>query len=113
MNIRDKDGKLAITPGEWQCDTEGLGTDKGTVSTPDGYPIMMPFFSDGRADDIANGCLSAEAGTIANRYDATPAEMVETIRELRRTLCLISFDRPFDTRIQDALKETTKYEDQP
>lgn len=77
MSIRDAQGKLAITPGEW----EFIGN--RIISSVRGRDVGDTEWSENPEPD---GLLFAEAGTVANRYDATPAEMVETIRYLRAEL---------------------------
>lgn len=100
MSIRDKDGKLAIAPGWWN---EVSGRDWSMVETDDRVEIAEVFY-------VNEAEFIAEAGTIANRYDATPAEMVEAIRELRAVLACCECS-PNYKAIKSAMNKTAKYED--
>lgn len=134
MSIRDKEGKLAITM---------MGLIDGRLDIkrlvrPLCWPLMIVLEllmlllcwclalrwtrAAGIVADWATMNLpdsswywsNAEAGRIANRYDATPAEMVETIRELREALdgiCEQAQDHPaflpacFDDRDFDTIEQ--------
>lgn len=110
MSIRDESGKLSITPGDHKAD-EWLITDKENQTIA--YASLG--YSDIRDTDLlANIKLYAQAGTIANRYDATPSEMVETIRELRKALDVAGRHVAglwVEESINNAMDKTAKYEE--
>ena len=110
MSIRDENGKLAITGGDWTVGEIWLGTKYDNWVESKGACKHITKGIPERADMD----LCAEAGTIANRYDSTPAEMVETIRDLRGLIDFIEEECVMDVireSCKDALKKTAKYEE--
>jgi hypothetical protein len=94
MSIRDKSGKLAITPGAWEYAEAGSGQGGQFVITE--WFVRRPEDDVSIAADIidpatdapsqANAALIAEAGTVTNETDRTPAELRDLCRELRAAL---------------------------
>lgn len=115
MSTRDENGKLAITPGKWEKSKTGLHLNipsfksRSYVGGASCLHEQMDYNS-----RLADVDLFLEAGTIANRYDATPSEMVETIRELRKALDVAGRHVAglwVEESINNAMDKTAKYEE--
>jgi hypothetical protein len=78
--IRDSAGKLAITPGVWRCVDGSIYSDNGEAPLD---PIPYEGLCLG---NLADGHLFAEAGTVTNATNCTPAELASLVRELRGVL---------------------------
>jgi hypothetical protein len=80
--IRDAQGKLAITPGDWKASCAPWDM----AVTAKGADILgarnQTSISYGLTDE-ANIELAAEAGTVTNATGRTPAELRDLVRELR------------------------------
>jgi hypothetical protein len=101
--IRDSAGKLCITPGVWSVDTNAFG--QASIWNGENIAVALTFHSQTQTD----AALIAEAGTVTNQTNRTPAELlrerdeweeeatrlhgenerlVALVRELRETLCM-------------------------
>jgi hypothetical protein len=84
--IRNKDGKLAITPGDWDVDLT-RGGDVKAISAPNGkFPLEFLPYEGSHIFNKADGHLFAEAGTVTNATGRTPAELRDLVRELREVI---------------------------
>jgi hypothetical protein len=81
--IRDKDGKLAITPGVWELSLTGCNLIRPEVKIPH-YTGAASWRAeqDHKTQRRANAALIAEAGTVTNATGRTPAELRDLVREL-------------------------------
>jgi hypothetical protein len=78
--IRDASGKLAITPGNWKDYGERIHSGgHGAVAT-------VRYYYEANPDAKANAALIAEAGTVTNATNRTPAELAALVRELREAI---------------------------
>jgi hypothetical protein len=78
--IRDASGRLAITPGVWKDYGERIHSDgHGAVAT-------VRYYNEANPDAKANAALIAEAGTVTNATNRTPAELAALVRELREAI---------------------------
>jgi hypothetical protein len=93
--IRDENGKLAITPGEWIVTAEYSGS--RTVCLMRTYEKVCNVGTTLKNSDPAtfhateqNAALIAEAGTVTNECGKTPRELLDLCRGLRLALAAIS-----------------------
>jgi hypothetical protein len=87
--IRDSAGKLAITPGVWKDYGERIHSDgQGAVAT-------VRYYNEANPDAKANAALIAEAGTVTNATNCTPAELAALVRELREALATYRKHDPY------------------
>jgi len=85
--IRDANGKLAITPGQWGVDVNAFG--QRTVWSEDHRPLAILTHP-----GSPNAALFAEAGTVTNECGKTPRELLDLCREMRAALADIICDLP-------------------
>ncbi len=85
--IRNADGKLAITPGVWELSKSGMNVDFPTFKS-EAYCGGASFLSacSHQWKRKADAALIAEAGTVTNQTNRTPAELAALVRELREAL---------------------------
>jgi hypothetical protein len=94
--IRDSDGKLAITPGVWRLSKTGLHLDAPSFKSA-GYCGGACVNSAMRYESsrLADSALIAEAGTVTNQTNRTPAELAALVRELREALAAYRKHDPY------------------
>jgi hypothetical protein len=83
--IRDSAGKLAITPGVWRH-VHTLDYSQGIYSDNGKAPLESIKYEGLYLANLADGDLMAEAGTVTNQTNRTPAELAALVRELRGVL---------------------------
>ena len=88
--IRDADGKLCITPGVWEMSRLANGRVFAVIS--DGVGDIAAGLHWGPE---ANAALIAEAGTVTNATNRTPAELAALVRELREALATYRKHDPY------------------
>jgi hypothetical protein len=92
--IRDSAGKLAITPGVWRH-VHTLSYSQGVYSDNGKAPLESIKFEGLYLDNLADGHLFAEAGTVTNQTGHTPAELAALVRELRGALATYRKHDPY------------------
>jgi len=94
--IRDENGKLAITPGEWILGDENDGHAEIELAQTDCQinTSRMQRWGVGtgmtRREMLANIHLCIDAGTVANECGKTPRELLDLCRELHTSLAFFS-----------------------
>lgn len=98
--MRNADGKLAITPGVWMADirsgccavypksrendSPGLAFDQErNIHYAKKGGVFNGMYWDQCAENAPNAAFIAEAGTVTNATNRTPAELAALVRELR------------------------------
>jgi hypothetical protein len=76
--IRDSAGKLCITPGVWELSKSGMNVDRPTFKS-EAYCGGASFLSacSHQWKRKADAALIAEAGTVTNQTNRTPAELLK------------------------------------
>jgi len=85
--IRDANGKLAITPGVWTHLKSSMFSRGVATSIDDWSQPLEDMGVEGLyLNNLADGDLFAEAGTVTNECGKTPRELLDLCREMRKVL---------------------------